>query len=507
MIGMDYGLHTPIRGSNPGSIFSSNVTLNKIIRIYSRLGAIDYAHKVFDTIPDQPNQFIWTALIHGHVENSNYKESLGLFRRMLRESIPPLKFTVSSILKCLSRQKRLSEGESIHGLVVKLSFELDPMVQNSLIDVYARSEEIIVARKVFDGMSHRDVVSWNSMISCYGNCYQVDAAIELFHSMPERNVVSWTAMLCGYAKTGNMEEAQNMFDEMPVRDLAAWKVMISGYMDVGNFSAACCTFNKMPSNKDIGSWNIMIAGLCKAGRLDFARDFFDRMPSRNGASWCMLIDGYVKAGDVDNARLLFDQMNDKNLVSWSTMIAGHAKNGQASHALKLFNQFKHLGIEPDESFIMTVISVCSQLGILDIAENIVSNYVQCTHFSNLHLVTSLIDMYSKCGSVERAWQVFGNVHKKDLFCYSAMIAAFANHGRGREAITLFHEMLSHNIKPDGVAFLGILTACNHGGLVNEGKEWFELMRKEFGFCRSRSTMLVWLIFSDVRVVLMMLIEL
>ncbi|KAK9137645.1 hypothetical protein Sjap_008239 [Stephania japonica] len=352
------------------------------------------------------------------------------------------------------------------------------MVHNSLIDMYAKSEEIRVARKVFDGMSQRDVVSWNSMISCYGNNYEVNAARELFDIMPDRNVVSWTAMLCGYAKTGNMVEAQILFDKMPIRDMASWKVMISGYMDVGNFSVACCTFNEMPS-RDIGSWNIMISGLCKARRLDFAIELFDRMPSRNGASWCIMIDGYVKAGDVDNARLLFDRMNEKNLVSWSTMIAGYAKNGQASHALELFNQFKHLGIEPDETFIITIISVCSQLGILDIAEAIVSNYVQCTHFSNLHLVTSLIDMYSKCGSVERSLQVFEKVDKKDLFCYSAMIAAFANHGRGQEAITLFHEMLSHNIKPDGVAFLGILTACNHGGLVYEGKKWFELMRKEF----------------------------
>ncbi|XP_077241041.1 pentatricopeptide repeat-containing protein At5g44230-like [Tasmannia lanceolata] len=461
-----------------GSISSSDIILNKIIRIYARLGAIDHARKLFDEIP-QPNAFLWTALIHGHVENRLYDDAFALFRLMQSQSIPPLNFTLSSLLKALARQLRLRDGESVYALVLKSGFDSDPTVNNSVLDLYSRCGEVDIARQVFDRMCLKDVVSWNSMISGYCNNGKVDVARELFDEMPERNVVSWTAMICGYVKVNNMEVARALFDRMPVRDLASWNVMISGYLDVGDIASAFRVFEEMPKH-DIGSWNAMISGLCKAGELNSARDLFNRMPERNATSWIMMLDGYIKIGDIENARCLFDHMPERNLVSWSAMISGYAKHGQPSHALKLFEHFKETGIEPDETFILVIASTCAQLGVLGSAEGIFREYVEHAQLYNPRLATSLIDMYAKCGSVEKAFQTFQEANTKDLVCYSTMITAFANHGMGQEAIALFDEMLRADIKPDGVAFIGVLSACSHVGLVDEGKRFFELMIEDFG---------------------------
>ncbi|KAK1591863.1 hypothetical protein Q3G72_014832 [Acer saccharum] len=162
------------------------------------------------------------------------------------------------------------------------------------------------------------------------------------------------------------------------------------------------------------------------------------------------------------------------------MIGGYAINGQPRNVLELYKSFKEQGIKPDETFILGIISACSQLRILDTAESIIHDFSEPSFFPNLRVVNSLIDMYAKCGSIERAKQVFEMAHQKDLLCYSTMIAAFANNGLGQDAISLFDEMQRANITPDGVAFLGVLTACNHGGLVNAGKMFFKQMIGEYG---------------------------
>lgn len=461
-----------------GSITSSDLVLNKILRLYSRFESLNYAHKVFDEVPE-PNSFLWTSLIHGYVENRNFTEAFALFSRMRSESIPPLNFTVTSVIKALARQGRLNHGEAVHGFVLKYGFGFDVMVQNAMLDLFMRCGKVDLAGCMFGEMSEKDIVSWNAMISGYGNNGRLDVARKLFDSMLDRNLISWTSIICGYVKAGDMVEARVLFEAMPVKDLAVWNVMVSGYVNVGNLEDACLIFEEMPF-RDVGTWNLIVSGLCKLGDLESASDYFYKMPNRNVASWTIMIDGYIKSGNLNNAKLLFDQMPEKNLVSWSTMIGGYAKNGQPRLALELFERFKEQGIKPDETFILAVISACSQLGILDSAEAIIRDYLGPSLYSNLYLVTSLIDMYAKCGSIEKALHVFKMSPNKDLLCYSTMISAFANHGLGREAISLFHDMHRENIKPDGVTYIGVLSACNHGGLVNEGRRYFEQMFLEFG---------------------------
>lgn len=461
-----------------GSVTSSDLVLNRLLRLYSRFGAIPYARKTFDEI-SQPNAFLWTALIYGYVENRQYEEAFSLFCRMHNYSVMPLNFTIASVLKGLARQTRVKDGEAICGFALKSGCGFDLVVHNAVIDLFMRCGKLDTARLVFEDMDERDVVSWNAMISGYASNGRVDIARQLFDSMPERNVISWTSMISGYVKSGDIVEAKFLFDKMPMKDSASLNVMISGYIDSGDIESARCLFEVMPDH-DVGTWNLMITGFCKAGQFESAKNFFDRMSKRNVASWTIMLDGYMKTGDVNGARCLFDQIPEKNLVSWSTMIGGYARNSQPRNALEMFKNFKAQGIRPDETFILAIISACSQLGILDIAESIISDCEGTLNLSSLQVVTSLIDMYAKCGSIERAAQVFNRAYKKDLLCYSTMIAALANHGLGHEAISLFEEMKSTNIKPDGVSFLGVLSACNHGGHVNEGWRYFRQMKDEYG---------------------------
>ncbi|KAK1362483.1 putative Mannosyl-oligosaccharide 1,2-alpha-mannosidase IA [Heracleum sosnowskyi] len=146
-----------------GSVKSSDIVLNKILRIYFCFGESDCAHKLFDQVPE-PNAFLWTSMIHGYVENQKYIESFCMFKCMLGLSVLPLNFTVMSVVKALARSGRLRDGEAVYGFVWKCGFVFDVMVQNAMIDLFMRCGEVGLARLVFDEMYERDVVTWNSMI-------------------------------------------------------------------------------------------------------------------------------------------------------------------------------------------------------------------------------------------------------------------------------------------------------------------------------------------------------
>lgn len=267
-------------------LISSDLILNKLLRLYSRFGAIDYACKLFDVIP-QPNPFLWTSLIHGFVENFKYTEAFNAFTRMHSGSVEPLNFTIASVLKGLSREKRLKEGEEIYGFVFKKGFGSDLIVQNAVLDFSMRCGKVDFARSLFDEMKEKDVVSWNTMVSGYGNNGRVDIAREFFNEMTERNVVSWTSIINVYVKSGNMVEARVLFDRMPNKDLASWNVMVSGYVNAGDPFSARFIFEEMPIH-GVETWNLMILGFCKLGKVELANDYFNRMPKRNVASWTII---------------------------------------------------------------------------------------------------------------------------------------------------------------------------------------------------------------------------
>ncbi|KAF3648569.1 putative auxin-responsive protein IAA4-like [Capsicum annuum] len=311
----------------------------------------------------------------------------------------------------------------------------------------------------------------------------------MFDEITERNPFLWTSMIHVYVENSQPTEAFYVFRDMRVQDITPLNFTISSILKV---------FGRLKWSRDgermfgfiwkcgLGFDLIMLNSVTdcfmRCGEVDClekSKDYFEQMLRRNVVSWTMMIDGYVKSGKLHEAKCLFDEMPEKNLITWSTMISGYAKNGKPSAALELFKNFKKQSLDLDETFILGVISACSQLGIVDAVESVISDDVGSRYFSDSHVVNSLIDLYAKCGNIEKALQVFEVADKKDFCCYSTLIAAFANHGLVEKTVSLFEDMQRKNFDPDEVTFLGILSACNHEGLVNEGRRYFKQMAEEF----------------------------
>lgn len=185
------------------------------------------------------------------------------------------------------------------------------------------------------------------------------------------------------------------------------------------------------------------------------------------------------SGGIEYGRILFDEMPKCDSVSWSAMIGGYAKLGMSSEAVELFRQMQISGVRPDEITMVSVLSACTDLGALELGKW-VSAFIEREKVpKSTELCNALIDMFAKCGDVDKALRLFRDMNYKNIVSWTSLIDGMAMHGRGAEAVSLFEEMKSAGILPDDVALVGLLTACSHSGLVEEGRRYFEAMTKEY----------------------------
>ncbi|KAF8411151.1 hypothetical protein HHK36_003694 [Tetracentron sinense] len=193
-----------------------------------------------------------------------------------------------------------------------------------------------------------------------------------------------------------------------------------------------------------------------------------------------LVTFYSKSGDLFIARKVFDKMIERTVIAWNSMISGYEQNGFAKEAVEVFYWMQEVRVQPDSATFVSLLSACSQLGALGLGQWVNDYIVDNGFVLNVILGTSLINMYARCGNVEKAREVFDRMHERNVVSWTAMISGYGMHGYGSQAVELFHFMRSHGPRPNDVTFVAILSACAHAGLVNEGHEAFTCMKRDYG---------------------------
>ncbi|CAN0861578.1 Pentatricopeptide repeat-containing protein At5g44230 [Linum grandiflorum] len=225
----------------------------------------------------------------------------------------------------------------------------------------------------------------------------------------------------------------------------------------------------------------MIDTYLKCGQLACARKVFDEMQERDAVSWTGLTVAYSRQGDMESASELFDRSPAKDMVAWTAMVTGFAQNAMPKEAIDTFERMQKAGVETDEVTLIGVISACAQLGASEYADW-VYDIARSSDFSTNHVIlgSALVDMFSKCGNVDAAHQVFQGMKEKNVFSYTSMISGFATNGRPQAAVDLFNEMIKKDVKPNRVTFTALLTAYSYSGKVEEGKRTLETLKESFG---------------------------
>ncbi|XP_077244961.1 tetratricopeptide repeat (TPR)-like superfamily protein [Tasmannia lanceolata] len=351
---------------------------------------------------------------------------------------------------------------------------------NKMIRAYLKNGDLDSARQVFDKMTLKTIFTWNLMLTGYSKPGTLKQALQLFNQIPQPDVFSYNIMLACYFQNSEIDHAHLLFDKMPVRDSASWNTMISGLCQNGMMPKAHRIFSSMPNKNDI-AWSAMISGYIQNGDLKSAVDLFNQMPEQDKGvfSSTAMVTGFMSFGEIELAQKLFDKMPDRNLVTWNSMVAGYVKNGRAEEGLKLFRVMVQMGVRPNPSTFSSVLLGCSDLSGLELGKQI--HQLICKLPLNLHPTcgTSLLSMYSKCGDLENACQMFDKMCRRDVVTWNAMISGYAQHGLGEKAIGLFDEMRKGGKKPNWITFVGVLLACSHAGLVELGIQYFNSMEKDY----------------------------
>jgi pentatricopeptide repeat protein len=423
----------------------------------SPFSSLDYARQVFDQIP-QPNLYTWNTLIRAYASSSDPTQSFVLFLQLLHQcELFPDKFTFPFVIKAASELKAFRVGRVFHGMAIKASLGSDIFILNSLVHFYGSCGDLDLAYGVFVKTPQKDVVSWNSIIKAFAQGGFPEEALELFRGMEKENVkpndVTMVGVLSACTKKLDLE-------------FGRW---------------VCSYIEKNEISVNLTLSNAMLDMYMKCGSIEDAKRLFDKMQEKDIFSWTTMLDGYAKLGEYDEARRVFDAMPRKDIAAWNALISAYEQSGKPKEALVAFRELQ-LGkdAKPDEVTLVCALSASAQLGAMDLGRWI-DVYIKKHGIKlNCHLTTSLIDMYAKCGDLEKALEVFYSAERKDVFVWSAMIAGLAMHGRGRAAIDLFSKMLEAKVKPNAVTFTNVLCACSHTGLVNEGQTLFYQMEPVYG---------------------------
>ncbi|KAK8710199.1 hypothetical protein V6N13_145536 [Hibiscus sabdariffa] len=504
----------------------------KLTSLYGNFSSIEDAQKLFDEMP-QRTVYLWNSLLRAYSKHKQWKKAWVSFKSMLSdekgEKNVPDNYTLAIVLKACAELQLLKQGKILHGYLWKHEkIRLDLFVGSALIEFYSKCGEMSDASKVFNEFEKPDVVLWTSMVSGYEQNGYFEKAVAFFSRMvveegvdPDRvtlvSLVSACAKLMSfklgktihgfvirrgfenelslvnallnlYAKTGSVKLAEKSFRMIQGKDVVTWSSMISCYSHNGAAVEALKLFNEM-INKGCQPNAVTVVSALQACAvacdLDEGRRIHELVTKRGFdleiSVSTALIDMYMKCLSPDEAVNVFSKMPRKDVVAWVALLSGYTLNGMAYKSIGIFRDMLASGIQPDAVSMVKILASSSELGILRQAVCL-HGYVTRSGFDNNAFIgASLIELYSKCGSLDYAIRVFEGIIDKDVVLWSAMISGFGIHGRGEESLKLFYRMVkSSTAKPNNVTFVSILSACSHAGLLLEGIEIFHMMVNDYG---------------------------
>lgn len=429
---------------------------NAILSAYSKSGNLPHMRHIFDSMTEK-DRVSWNAVISGYASHNAPDDGILTYRLMLRDGlVAPDRITFSTMLILSSTRASPDLGRLVHCQIIKYGFQSHVFVGSPLVGMYLKAGLIADAKNVFDWMRNRNVVVYNTMLTGFLRCGMVEDSKRLFGEMRERDSISWTTMVTGLTQVGLEMEALGFFREMRSAGVA-----IDQYT-FGSVLTACGGLPALREGKQIHAYAVRT---CYEGNLFVGS---------------ALVDMYSKCKSIRYAEFVFRRMEFKNVVSWTAMLVGYGQNGCSEDALRFFIEMDRNGIEPDDYALGSVISSCANLASLEEGAQFHCRAVVTGLILYVTVSNAIVTLYGKCGSIEDSHRMFNEMKVRDQVSWTALILGYSQFGKAKETIELFETMLERGVKPDGVTFIEVISACSHAGLVENGKAYFASMVDDHG---------------------------
>ncbi|KAK4768851.1 hypothetical protein SAY86_027001 [Trapa natans] len=498
---------------------------NGLIDTYSKCGDVGSARRVFDLILGH-DIVSFATMMSSYSYNGLFSEVLALYETMKMANIGMNKVTIVSASLAVGESGDLEMGKEIYQYAVEQGFNSDVAVATSLMTMYAKCGEIDIAEKLFEELVERDLVAWSALIAAFVQSGYPEKALIRFQDMQRENVkpnritligilpacaelsllahgqsihcyllkgdmdgetTTGTALVSMYSKCRKFSHAITIFSRTSCKDVATWNALINGFTQNGDSFSAIKMFQELwatgvcPDERTlvglipaVALSNNQTHGTC-VHCLTIKSGFESDCHIRNA-----LIDMYFKYESLPSALCLFNGSEanfTKNVVSWNVMIAGYFQNGDAKESLWAFHEMRVENVQPNAISFASILPAVAHLA--SVREGM--GLHACVTKLGLELVVkvgnSLIDMYAKCGRIDFSEKFFHAMEHKDTISWNAMLAGYAIHGRGNQAISLFKLMQESHVEIDSLSYVSVLSACRHAGLIEEGREIFHSMHE------------------------------
>ncbi|KAL2458209.1 Pentatricopeptide repeat-containing protein [Forsythia ovata] len=395
---------------------------NHILNFYAKCGHVDSAHLMFDEMSHK-NLVTWSAMISGSDQARKYPSTLALYVQM-HKYYKPNEFIFASALSSCAGLKELKLGQQIHAQMVKLGYQFVCFASNSLILMYMKCGMCSNALSIFRDCSTSGLLS----------------------------LVSYNVAITGVVENEQAEKGFEMFKLMGQQGLVP----------------DCFTFAGLlgPSEPryDLSVGTQLHCQIVKLG-LDYM-DFIGNI----------LISMYSKFHLIEEAEMVFTLIKERDVISWNTLISACCHCNDESKALSVFREMvMDNNVNADDFTYASVLSAVASLASICHGREIHAHLIRTRSEWDVGVGNALVNMYAKSGCIGYAYALFDRTECHNLVSWNSIIAGFANHGLAGRAMELYEEMKGVGLKPDSITFLGLLMACNHSGLANEGQTFFNSM--------------------------------
>ncbi|KAI5084963.1 hypothetical protein GOP47_0001132 [Adiantum capillus-veneris] len=438
-----------------------------------------------------------------------------------------------ALLKACTKLKDLRMGIERHADAARLGLLYnDPFVGSTLVDMYAKCGSLIKAQETFDGLPRRDIVCWTALMKGYTDSGCGERALECFvymqeegffpnpftfscalkacgiigdldkgqeiHNEVERQGLLETDVFVGsnlvdmYARFGFLGTAQEIFNKLPIRNVVSWTVLIGGYADLGYGREAIQCFQKMQLEGISPTAATYVCVLKACGKLKHELKGLEvhaeiekwGLLERELVLGSSLVDMYVKCGSLSRAQNVFEKLPVRNVVLWNALITGYAEQGLAKEALESVNLMRSGGIAPDSITFLNCLKACHISGDIDKGQEIHVEIERARFLeTDITVVHALIDMYAKLGSLAKAKQVFDKVPSRNIVLWNTLIAGYAKHEQGHEALQCLEQMRLEGVLPNSITLVCSLKACRGVGAMLKGRELHSEI-EQLGMCEN-----------------------
>ncbi|XP_020599347.1 pentatricopeptide repeat-containing protein At4g08210 [Phalaenopsis equestris] len=430
--------------------------MNAVIDMYIKCDSMVEARKIFD-MKFSLNSVSWNTMISGYCTAGEMIEAENLFCQ-----IPmPDAVSFNTMVMGFAKNKNFKAFYYVN-LMHRQGFKLDCFTLPCALKACGSLGESGMGKQLHCYIVRRGCCMGSSLIDMYGNCGHVDAALKLF----DERFNYECSIIDGLSHLNSMLSvfANNGYEICALYLLS--KIHSSG-VDLDAFSLSRAL-------KICVNLNSIRVGLQVHG-LIITKGFHV-----NHVVGSILVELYSRCGNMEDALKIFFTLSQKDLVAWTGLITCCVQKGVNQYAFAVFRNMVRLQCEVDHFVVSIILKACAALSCLQSSKQLHGLCIKEGFEMESAIITSLIDVYSKCGHIENALRLFEASTEKDLVCWTGIIVGCGNNGRTDEAIQLFHLMLESGVEPNEVTFLGVLSACRHAGLVSHASSFFKAMEQKHG---------------------------